>query len=292
MNLRDLKYFVAVAEYKHFGRAAAACFVSQPTLSAQLKKLEETLGVSLFERDNKHVMLTLVGEECLAAAKSVLTEVGRLTHIAKHAQDPLAGACRLGVIPTIAPYLLPKITPHLVSALPNVTLLYEEWQTEALLQRLAEGQLDAGIIALPIPAHAMETYPLFDEPFVLAMPEQHVLAQSNAVAISALTHHPVLLLEEGHCLRDQTLAFCEHLQVQARQDFRATSLETLRQMVIAKVGITVLPQMAALPYAGLTYRHFAGVQPHRQIVLIFRPTSARKVLLQKMAALIAAQEVV
>lgn len=286
MNIRDLRYFVAVAEHEHFGKAAAACFVSQPTLSAQLKKLEETLGVILFERNNKTVMLTAIGRQCLQVAKAALLQVEELQKLARQSQDPLAGELRLGVIPTIAPYLLPKIVPKLIKPLPKLTLLLEEVQTEPLLKKLEQGELDAGIIALPVPKMTMQAYSLFKETFVLALPVTHELARHKQVAMKGLRDQNLLLLEEGHCLRDQTLSFCQNSKVQERQDFRATSLETLRQMVVAGVGVTVMPAMAAYETPGVTYRPFAEPQPQREIVLVARPGFSRHSLIVKIHTLL------
>jgi LysR family hydrogen peroxide-inducible transcriptional activator len=285
MNLRDLKYLVAVAEHRHFGRAADACFVSQPTLSTQLKKLEEELGVTLIERTNRQVLLTAVGERVVAQAQRVLREARQLNHIAEEYTDPFGGEFRLGVIPTVAPYLLPKILGPIRKALPNLKTQLTEGQTAVISRLLREGDLDAVILALPIEEENVVERKLYTEPFYMAVSRAHELASKKKVTVDDLDDEQVLLLEDGHCLRDQALEVCNSHNAVENTNFRATSLETLRQMVVADVGITLMPELAvpAKPTAGIRYIPFRGEIPHRDIGLCWRKSSPREPLLEKLA---------
>ena len=285
MNLRDLKYLVAVAEHRHFGRAADACFVSQPTLSTQLKKLEEELGVTLIERTNRQVLLTAVGERVVAQAQRVLREASQLNHIAEEYTDPFGGEFRLGVIPTVAPYLLPKILGPIRKALPNLKTQLTEGQTAVITRLLREGDLDAVILALPIEEENVVERKLYTEPFYMAVSRAHELASKKKVTVDDLDDEQVLLLEDGHCLRDQALEVCNSHNAVENTNFRATSLETLRQMVVADVGITLMPELAvpAKPTAGIRYIPFRGEIPHRDIGLCWRKSSPREPLLEKLA---------
>ena len=245
MNLRDLRYLVAVADHRHFGRAAEACFVSQPTLSTQLKKLERQLGVELVERNPRHIMLTDVGERVVEHARAALDEADLIEQIARQATDPATGSLRLGVFPTLAPYLLPHVVPLLHERFPDLELLLVEEKSAELHDRLRDGRLDAALLALPMHDESLCAQPLFREDFLLAVPATHPLAlEDGPVDPAVLTTEHVLLLEEGHCLRDQALAVCQLAGASERAGFRATSLETLRQMVAAGVGITLLPELA------------------------------------------------
>lgn len=288
MNLRDLRYLVAVAEHRHFGRAAEACFVSQPTLSTQLKKLEEFLGVVLVERNNRQVMLTPVGESIVAQAQRVLHETNQLVGIAEAHRDPYGGDFRLGVIPTIAPYLLPKILSPLRKSFPDLRLQLTENQTSVLMQLLKGGELDAAILALPVVDDQIEGKLLYREPFYLAVSKQHSHAQRKTVELKDLDGQAVLLLEDGHCLRDQALAVCSSSNAIENTNFRATSLETLRQMVAANVGVTLMPELAmGGRVAGLSYVPFKGKPPAREVGLCWRSTTTRKALLEDMGELLA-----
>ncbi len=283
MNLRDLRYLVAVADHRHFGRAAEACFVSQPTLSAQLKKLEEFLGVQLVERTSRQVMLTPIGAEVAQRARYILNTADDIVEVARAASDPFSGDFRLGLIPTVGPYLLPHLVPAMREAFPRLRpLLYEE-QTAHCLERLRRGELDAVILAVPVEgAEGFAQEPLYDEPFVLAAPQDHPLVSAGAVSLDRLTEERVLLLEEGHCLRDQALEICKLVGATDEREFRATSLETLRQMVASGAGITLLPELAAnagasLANAGAVRLHrFAEPQPKRHIAILWRKGSARE----------------
>lgn len=291
MNLQDLRYLVAIAEHRHFGRAAEACFVSQPTLSTQLKKLERELGVDLLERGPRHVLLTDAGERILERARVVLAEEANIRNIARRAQDPEAGSIRIGLFPTLAPYLLPHVVPKLHARFPNLELLLVEEKTEIVLQRLRDGSLDVGVLALPVHDPQLHGEYLFAEDFVLAIPSTHPLARSDEpVDVSVLADEDVLLLEEGHCLRDQALAVCQLTGGLERAGFRATSLETLRQMVAAGVGMTLLPELAVqppVPHSGdIRLRRFRDPVPRREIAMFSRRTSVYRDFLPKLAEIL------
>ncbi len=284
MNLRDLRYLVAVAEHRHFGRAAAACFVSQPTLSTQIKKLEETLGVTLIERTNRQVMLTPVGESIVEQAQRVLIEVSRLVGFAEQHRDPLGGELRLGIIPTVAPYLLPRILGPVRETLPNLEIQLTEAQTVVITGMLREGKLDAVILALPVGEDNMVETVLYREPFYLAVSERHAKAGRESVNWGDLDEEQILLLEDGHCLRDQALEVCDSHNAVENTNFRATSLETLRHMVAADVGATLIPELAVTPEAvGVRYIPFAGPNPpSRTIGIAWRSSSPRQTLLDEL----------
>lgn len=293
MNLRDLRYLVAVADHRHFGRAAEACFVSQPTLSAQIKKLERDLGVQLVERNPRQVMMTAVGEQVVERARQVLREADGIEELARGARDPESGSLRIGLFPTLAPYLLPHVVPPLGERFPDLEVLLVEAKTEEVLQQLRDGTLDVGILALPIPDEGLRTVDLFTEDFLLAVPAAHRLADHDGpVPASALDGERVLLLEDGHCLRDQALDVCNRVGATERSGFRATSLETLRQMVAAGVGATLLPEMAvrppvAMPH-GIRLVRFTDPVPHRRIAMVWRASSAYDAFLPRLAEVFAA----
>lgn len=287
MNLRDLRYLVALAEHKHFGRAADASFVSQPTLSTQIKKLEDELDVALVERTPRKILLTEVGREIATRARHVLDEVEQIKAIARRTKDPESGTLRLGIFPTLGPYLLPHVIPGLRVRFPRLELLLIEEKTETLLQRLREGRLDTALLALPLHDDQLHTEVLFDEPFLLAVPTQHRLAKRRSLTIDDLESESLLLLEDGHCLRDQALDVCQLAGASERDGFRATSLETLRQMVAANVGITLLPQLAVLPPVvqseAIHLINFRGSPPSRRIALVWRKSTAMKGFLDSLA---------
>lgn len=287
MNLRDLQYLVAVAEHRHFGKAADQCHTSQPTLSMQLKKLEETLGVQLFERTSKKVMITPIGETITAKARHILQESRDIRELAKAAQDPFAGEFRLGAFPTLAPYFLPIAVPAIHKSLPKLKLLLVEEKTPLLLERLKAGTLDAAFLALPIEEDGLETLPLFEDPFLLAVSPKHALAKRKHVSQRDLKGEQLLLLEDGHCLRSQALEVCSLIGSSEHQDFRATSLETLRQMVAAGVGITLMPQLAIGKDTSVRYIPFDGLAPSRTIGLVWRETSARSICIDAIKNIIA-----
>jgi len=279
MNLRDLRYLVALADERHFGRAAERCFVSQPTLSAQIRKLEEYLGVSLVERQPRRVSLTETGAAIVERARRALLEADAIVAIAKSDRDPLAGTLRVGLIPTVGPYLLPHVAGRLRRALPRLKLMLYEYQTGPLLAKLSGGELDLGILALPVAAEGLATAPLYDERFTLAVPASHRLAGRDRVRVADLEGESLLLLEDGHCLRDHALEVCSHVQLGENQDYRATSLETLRQMVAAGHGVTLLPELAAgSPVGtarGLRIKPFARPAPSRTIGAAWRKSTTR-----------------
>jgi LysR family hydrogen peroxide-inducible transcriptional activator len=292
MNLRDLRYLVAVADHKHFGRAAEASFVSQPTLSTQIKKFEEELGVSLIERNPRNVMLTEVGEAVVARARVVLREADEIRNIARRAMDPESGTIKLGIFPTLGPYLLPHVVSHIVARFPKLELMLFEEKTGVILKKLHDGELDAGILALPVHDDSLHVEFLFEEPFVLAVPRTHALAKARKIKLADLANERLLLLDDGHCLRDQALEVCQLAGAGERAGFRATSLETLRHMVSANVGITLLPTLAVHPPApdnpGISLVPFADPPPHRRIAIVWRRTSALNAFLYQLAPLLKA----
>lgn len=278
MNLRDLRYLVALDEHRHFGRAAEACFVSQPTLSTQLRKLEEELGAPLIERAPREVFFTDAGKAVLQQAREILERAEQIRAVARQAGGPGVGTLRLGIFPTLAPYLLPHALPQVQARFPQLELLLVEEKTEEILSRLRAGRLDAVIVALPVPDDGpFHTEFLFEEPFVLAMHASHPLASRRVVSFEDLSRQQLLLLEEGHCLRDQALEVCHLSGAQERTGFRATSLETLRHMVAAGVGVTLLPVMATKPPVaraeGVRLVRFRKPVPHRRIAMLWRATS-------------------
>jgi LysR family hydrogen peroxide-inducible transcriptional activator len=280
VNLKDLKYLVALADTGHFGKAAERTFVSQPTLSAQLKKLEAFLGVKLVERQPKNVQLTEVGKQVVVRARRMLDEGDEIVALARNYTDPFAGKLKLGLIPTIGPYLLPRIMQKIRKALPHLGLMLYEHQTEPLLKRLRDGEIDVGIMALPVSHEGMESRSLYEEAFTVALPNNHPLAAKTSIRIQDLKHQTLLLLEDGHCLRDQALEVCSRIEIREAEDFRATSLETLRQMVVAGLGITLLPETAVeSPFGsqrGLTIRQFAKPAPTRTVGAVWRKSSTRR----------------
>lgn len=287
MNLRDLKYLVALADHKHFGRAAAASFVSQPTLSTQIRKLEDELGVPLVERAPRKVMLTPAGRDIAERARRVIAEVEQMKEAARRSQDPEAGTVRLGLFPTLGPYLLPHVVPRIRERFPRLELLLVEEKSDVILAHLREGRLDAGLLALPVHDEQLHAEFLFEEPFLLAVPETHPLAKKDSLALKDLAHERLLLLEDGHCLRDQALDVCELAGTGERSGFQATSLETLRQMVAANVGVTLLPTLAVKPPVARSENiHLLGFRdskPSRQIAMVWRRSSAMADFLQQFA---------
>ncbi len=278
VNFRALQYFVTLAELRHFSRAADACFVSQPTLSTQIKKLEEELGVQLVERAPRKVMLTPVGLEVAERARSVLRDLEQIKALTRRAVDPNSGILRLGLFPTLAPYLLPHVIPGLRHRYPQLQLQLFEEKSADILTMLRQGKLDAGILAQPIEDDSLDHRMLFEEPFVAAMPQQHPLASRNRIHMEDLRGQELLLLEEGHCLRDQALEVCQLAGATEKVDFHATSMETLRQMVAANVGITLMPVLAVKPpipaTPNLVLIQFAGIPPSRKLAMYWRRSSA------------------
>jgi LysR family transcriptional regulator, hydrogen peroxide-inducible genes activator len=280
LKLKDLQYLVALADEKHFGRAAQRSFVSQPTLSAQLKKLEDYLGVQLIERNPKQVTLTEAGEQIVARARRIIEASDEVVTLARTHRDPLAGKLRLALLPTIGPYLLPRVSREIRKALPRLELRLYEYQTEQMLEKLHDGQIDLGILALPVDLEGLESRLLYDEPFTVALPEHHRLTKKTSLKAEDLKDEPLLLLEDGHCLRDQALEVCSSVGMQEKQDFRATSLETLRQMVATGAGVTLLPELASRgaygSARGVVLRPFAKPVPVRHVGAVWRKSTVRK----------------
>jgi LysR family transcriptional regulator, hydrogen peroxide-inducible genes activator len=279
IKLKDLRYLVTVADTGHFGQAAERCFVSQPTLSAQLKKLEEYLGVKLIERQPRRATLTQAGEQIVARARVILSASDEVVTIAQTYRDPLAGRLKVAMIPTVGPYVLPQVAPAVRKQLPRLDLLLFEYQTAAILVKVHAGDIDVGVLALPVEQEGLASRKLYDEDFNVALPEQHRLAKQATVRIADLADESLLLLEEGHCLREQALEVCSRISLQERQDFRATSLETLRQMVAAGAGVTLMPELASRgAYGnarGVVIRPLVRPTPHRQIGAVWRKSSVR-----------------
>ena len=290
MTLRELEYLVALAKYRHFGRAAEACLVSQPTLSTQLRKLEAELGVQLVERSAGGVLLTAFGRAAAERARRILAEVQSLKDAARQGSDPERGVVRLGIFPTLGPYFLPGIMPRFAERFPDLQLFLIEEKSPGLLARLQDGDLDVAILALPVGDEQVTAEVLFEEPFLLAVPEGHPFARRDAITPSELGDQELLLLEDGHCLRDQALDVCNLTGAVEQPAFRATSLETLRHMVGAGLGVTLLPQLATLgggPAAGgPRLVRFRDPAPSRRIALVWRRSSAREPLFRAMAALL------
>ena len=280
MNLRDLKYLVAVAKEQHFARAAEKSFVSQPTLSMQIKKLEDELGVQIFERSQKNFLVTKVGKEIVAKAEIILREAEELKNIAKNSKDPFSGELRIGAFPTLASYFFPKVVGQISKKFPQLKLLLVEEKTETLLQKLQSGEIDAAFVALPIANEALEVLKIFEEPFLLALPKGHALAKSKKIHAKDLKGQTLMLLEEGHCLRNQALEVCSMLGAFETHDFKASSLETLRQMVAVGAGITLMPEIAAQKDGKIIYVEIVNA-PKRTIGLVWRKSSGRGELLKE-----------
>ena len=255
MTLTELKYIVAVARERHFGKAAEACHVSQPTLSVAVKKLEDELEVKLFERSANEVSVTPLGEEIIRQAQTVLEQAAGIKEIAKRGQDPLAGPLRLGVIYTIGPYLLPDLVRQVIARTPQMPLMLQENYTVKLLEMLRLGEIDCAILAEPFPDAGLALAPLYDEPFYVAVPAQHMLARKPRVNADALKQETMLLLGAGHCFRDHVLEFCpEFARFSSdaegiRKSFEGSSLETIKHMVAAGMGVTVVPRLSVPPSA-------------------------------------------
>lgn len=283
MNLRELEYLVALAEHKHFGKAAEVCFVSQPALSMQIKKLENYLGVQLLERTNKSVVLTEIGKRLANKANEILKQAKELKEIASLAKDPYSGELKIGIIPTLAPYLLPHIMKPLKKSFPKLKIFLIEEQTHNLIAQLKEGKLDTIILALPLAEEIFVTSHLFKEEFMLAVPPSHPFVKKKIIHQTALENEDLLLLEEGHCLRTQILEICKITNAQESKSFRATSLETLRHMVGAGMGITLIPKLARKNNDMVTYLEFKNPKPFRQIGIAWRESTAKAILLTDIA---------
>lgn len=286
MTLTELKYIVALAREKHFGRAAEACFVSQPTLSVAIKKLEDELNVGLFERGSSEVSLTPVGERVVVQAQRVLEEASAIKTIAQLGMNPLAGPLRVGVIYTIGPYLLPELVSRMIHDVPSMPLLLQENFTVRLLELLKQGEIDVAVLALPINESGFVIQPLYDEPFVVALPKSHRWATRESIDSEELKLENMLLLGTGHCFRDQVLGVCPELSRFSQtsegiqRTFEGSSLETIRHMVASGIGITVLPSSSVpepVPDSSLlTYVPLADQDTRRTVVLVWRKSFGRR----------------
>ncbi|HEY1044039.1 MAG TPA: hydrogen peroxide-inducible genes activator [Telluria sp.] len=286
MTLTELKYIVAVARARHFGHAAEACYVAQPTLSVAIKKLEDELGVTLFERGGAEISVTPLGQQIIAQAERVLEQTAAIKELAKQNKDPLSGPLRLGVIYTIAPYLLPPLVRNMIDTVPQMPLILQENFTVRLLELLRQGELDAAIMALPLPEHGMSTQALYDEPFVVAMPKNHAWASRKSIPAEDLKSETMLLLGAGHCFRDQVLEVCPEMARYSapgngmQRTFEGSSLETIRHMVASGIGLTVLPR-ASVPDMDakdgmLRFVPFEEPAPSRRVVIVWRKSFTRR----------------
>lgn len=289
MNIRDLQYLIAVHDLKNFSKAAEHCFVSQPTLSGQLKKMEEELGAQLIERSTRKVIFTYLGEEVVAKARQVLLAVEQIKNLAIQYQDPMSGDFHLGLIPTISPFLLPLIMPVFFSAFPKMNFYLYELQTEELIKKLLKGELDAGVLAKLDWDYPIEEIPLYSEELKLALSSDDALAMDGEkVSLNVLEGRSVLVLEDGHCLRDQALGVCFSSGAQEDQRYQATSMDTLLHMISSGAGMTLVPQLACNEdLAGVTFLNFTAPVPKRDIIMIVRKNAVRVELINKIVDVIA-----
>jgi LysR family transcriptional regulator, hydrogen peroxide-inducible genes activator len=286
MTLTELKYIVAVARARHFGHAAEACFVAQPTLSVAIKKLEDELGVTLFERGGSEVSVTPIGAQIVAQAERVLEQTAAIKELAKQNKDPLAGPLRLGVIYTIAPYLLPPLVKLMIDKVPQMPLVLLENFTTKLIEQLRQGELDAAIMALPLPEHGLMVQTLYDEPFIVAVPKHHPWAGRREIPAEDLKKETMLLLGNGHCFRDQVLEVCPEMARFSsggngmQRTFEGSSLETIRHMVASGIGLTVLPRASVKdmndPNGMISFVPFAPPAPSRRVVIAWRKSFTRR----------------
>jgi LysR family hydrogen peroxide-inducible transcriptional activator len=286
MTLTELKYIVAVARQKHFGHAAEACFVAQPTLSVAIKKLEDELGVVIFERGGTEISMTPLGTQIVAQAERVLEQTAAIKEIAKQNKDPLAGPFRLGIIYTVAPYLLPPLVKNMIEQVPQMPLVLQENFTVRLIELLRQGELDAAIMALPFADQGLMVQPLYDEPFVVALPKHHQWANRASISSQDLKSETMLLLGNGHCFRDQVLEVCPEMSRFSTtgdgiaRTFEGSSLETIRHMVASGIGITVLPQASVPDMQAkdgmLRYVPFSAPAPARRVVIAWRKSFTRR----------------
>ncbi len=283
MTLTELRYIVAVAREKHFGRAAEACFVSQPTLSVAIKKVEEELDVKLFERGANEVSVTHLGEAIARQAQIVIEQAAAIREIAQRGKDPLAGPLKLGIIYTIGPYLLPDLVRHTIEMSPQMPLMLQENFTVKLLEMLRTGDLDCAILAEPFPDSGLAIAPLYDEAFMIAVPKSHALAKRKSVSAEELKQETMLLLGTGHCFRDHVLEVCpEYARFSSgaegiRKSFEGSSLETIKYMVASGMGVTVVPQLSVPkePQTHVAYVRFSAPVPTRRVVLAWRRSFTR-----------------
>jgi LysR family transcriptional regulator, hydrogen peroxide-inducible genes activator len=286
-SIKQLKYIVAVAEHRHFGNAAAACYVTQSTLSAGIQDVEEVLKVRVFERTKKQVLITEKGREIVLHAKRVLQEINDLIDITSSTPKPLSGKITLGVIPTVGPFLLPTVLNKLRKSFPELKVFLRESQTAALLEDLTTGRIDAALLALPYPINDMKKVELFDDSFHLACPSNHPLANQELLKVQHLATQPLLLLEEGHCLRQHALSACKLKGANYGVPYQCTSLSTLIQMVANGIGVTLVPEMGVksglLANTGLISRSFNDKSVKRTIGIVWRPSSSKQKDLELLA---------
>ncbi|MEZ8141302.1 MULTISPECIES: DNA-binding transcriptional regulator OxyR [Enterovibrio] len=290
MNIRDLEYLVALSEHQHFRKAAEACFVSQPTLSGQIRKLEDELGVMLLERTSRKVLFTDAGMQLVRQAQKILMEVKVLEEMASQQGEEMSGPLHVGFIPTIGPYLLPYIVAAIKQAFPELELFLHEAQTHQLVQQLDEGKLDCIIVATVKETEHFKEIPLYLEPMLVAVPESHRWAKEKEITMPSLHGENLLMLADGHCLRDQALGFCFAAGAKEDTRFRATSLETLRNMVAAETGITLLPKLSvpkSMHRDGVVYIKAVDPEPTRLVTLDYRPGSPLRTRYEKLAVVIA-----
>lgn len=290
MNIKELEYLIAIDDERHFHRAAEKCFVSQPTLSGQLKKLEDELGVLLVERNNRQVSMTEVGKAIALRARTIIAGVKEIKTIAQTYHDPMVGELRVGIIPTVAPYLLPIIMPPLNKHFPKLKIWLYEYQTHVLLEKLRNADLDCLILALPIEKHEFVEQDLFREPFRLAVKKGEKLAKQKSINMSDIAHQELLLLEEGHCLREHVLDACVLAGVQEKGHYQATSLETLRHMIGEGMGMTLMPELAVPTKTtkadSIRYLEFSDPKPNRRIGMLYRKNSYREEMFDNISELI------
>lgn len=290
MNIRDLEYLIALADFKHFRKAADACNVSQPTLSGQIRKLEEELGTILLERTSRKVLFTQSGLMLVEQAKVVLREVKILKEMASNQGKEMSGPLHIGIIPTLGPYLSPMVLPKLKIEFPELELFIYELQTNALIEQLEAGQLDCGIVAFAKESEPFIEVPIFHEKMLLAVSKQHEWAAAKQIDIQKLRDKEMLMLDDGHCLKTQTMSYCLSIGAKENKHFKANSLETLRNMVASDTGIAFIPELAAKvsPHQDIRYLNFNEPEPYRAIGLIYRPGSPLKARYERLAKAIQA----
>lgn len=285
MNIRDLEYLIALADFKHFRKAADACNVSQPTLSGQIRKLEDELGTILLERTSRKVLFTQAGLTLVEQAKSVLREVKILKEMASNQGKEMSGPILIGVIPTLGPYISPIILPKLKKLFPDLDIYLYELQTATLIEQLESGQLDCGIVAFTEASEPFIQVPIFDEKMCLAVPSSHEWAKQEKLELKQLRDKEMLMLDSGHCLRTHSMNYCTSIGAKENLRFKASSLETLRNMVAADVGIALIPELATRLYhtPDLAYLSFQDPEPYRAIGLIYRPGSPLRQRYERLA---------
>ena len=284
MNLRDLKYIVEVAREKNFARASEKVFVSQPALSMQIKKLEETLGVEIFERDKQNFLITPVGAEIIKKAEIILQESEEIKMIAKNSKDPHKGEIRIGAFPTVASYFLPNFVKNIHKKFPHLKIFLIESKSNELITKLKSGEIDFCLLAMPIKDDNLIGEKIFSEKFLLATPKGHPFSKKSKIQIKELRKQELMLLEDGHCMRDQALEICSMVKAFENQDFKATSLETLRQMVANGTGITLIPEIAVRSDDKISYVKIFNA-PFRTIGIYYRKSSVQKNLIKEIIKL-------